>query len=267
MFGISSGNFVSASNVLSHFQNQRAARFHERRPNSIQYESPEFADFTLGVQYGPDEAKGNPGVGQDAKWWSYGIKYEREKFNLSVQQEIHYDTFGGSANIISTLRNGTTSGTGGFTADASANSKDTATRFSAEFKPGAHRFTVDVAQIEYKESSALAAPRFSNYKHVNWAVGWEAQWGGGPWKTAVQYVKAAEGSCSLTGGASCSTSGLGAYQVSLGVAYNLSKRTMLFAIGAQLENDRAAAYDNFSNAQPGVGADITQWALGVSHSF
>src|SRR2546423_3589526 len=52
MFGISSGNFVSASNVLSHIGvgNNNAARFHERKANSIQYETPQFAGFTAGFQ-------------------------------------------------------------------------------------------------------------------------------------------------------------------------------------------------------------------------
>jgi predicted porin len=267
MFGISSGNFVSASNVLSHFQNVRAARFHERRPNSVQYETPEFSSFTAGIQYGPDESKGNPGTTQDARWWSYGVKYGSERFYASLHQELHYDTFGGSNNVFSGIRNGTTAAaTGTFTADTSAHSKDQATRFSAEFRPGAHRFTADIARIEYKESSSLAGTRFQNYRHVNWAVGWEARWGGA-WRTAVQYIQAGEGSCELSGGVGCTTAGLKAKMLTGGVAYSLSKRTFLFAIGAQLTNDRSAAYDNWSNANPAVGADITQFALGASHTF
>jgi predicted porin len=57
MFGISSGNFVSASNVLSHIGigTNNNARFHERYNNSLQYQTAELAGFQAGVQYVPDE--------------------------------------------------------------------------------------------------------------------------------------------------------------------------------------------------------------------
>src|SRR5580765_1708247 len=61
MFGIASGNFISASNVLSNngIGSSGNSRFHERRPNSIQYQTAEFAGFQAGLQYGPDEARGD----------------------------------------------------------------------------------------------------------------------------------------------------------------------------------------------------------------
>src|SRR3989440_5336716 len=59
MFGISSGNFVSASNMLSHIGVGRdnTPTFHERKANSIQFETRQFAGFTAGYQYSPDEAR------------------------------------------------------------------------------------------------------------------------------------------------------------------------------------------------------------------
>jgi predicted porin len=67
-FGISSGNFVASSNVLSDMGlggeagvGRDDTGFHIRAPNSIQYETPEFGGFQVGIQYSPDEAKGNPG--------------------------------------------------------------------------------------------------------------------------------------------------------------------------------------------------------------
>lgn len=53
MFGVKSGNFVSGSNMLSHIGlgTNSNARFHERAPNSIQYETPSFGGITAGIQY------------------------------------------------------------------------------------------------------------------------------------------------------------------------------------------------------------------------
>src|SRR5258706_11709763 len=61
MFGISSGNFTSASNVLSQIGigSNTAARFHERRANSVQIESGEYAGVNAGFQYLPDEGRGD----------------------------------------------------------------------------------------------------------------------------------------------------------------------------------------------------------------
>jgi len=261
MFGISSGNFVSHSNTLSSngVGSNRLARFHERAPNSVQYLSPEFGDFQAGVQWMADETKGNPGNKLNKQWWSYGVKYESDRVYASVHQEIHDDQFGGSA---------TSNGPGvSNIGSPDARSKDTATRLSGAFKitPN-HRITGDVARLHYKESGQAGAGRFDKLEKTNFAVGWEARWGG-PWRTGISYVKVNEGSCSLTGGVNCSTSGTDGNQVNLGAAYDFSKRTFIYAIAAKLTSGESAQFDNSANSTPARGADITQFAIGVSTSF
>jgi predicted porin len=268
MFGISSGNFISHSNQLSAngVGNSRLARFHERAPNSIQYLTPEFGDFQIGIQYSPDEIKGNPtpatATGLDRQWWSYGIKYEAQRFYVSVQQEYRKDMFGGSstATAVSNL-------TGGSPITGSEHSKDTATRLSGVFKlTPDQKFTADIARLEYKESGQAAAGRFEDLKKTNWAVGWEARWGG-PLRTGVSYVHMNEGSCTLSGDVACTTTGLDGNQVNLGTAYDFSKRTFIYAIYSKVTNGESALFDNWANGTPARGADVTQFALGVSHSF
>jgi predicted porin len=263
MFGISSGNFVSHSNTLSSngVGTSRNARFHERLPNSVQYLSPEISDFQLGITYGPDEQKGNPGNNLNKEWWSYGVKYEAERFYASIQQEKRKDLFGGSSTATAaTVANPTG-------ATTAAHSHDTATRLSGAFKiTQNHRITGDVARLEYKESGQIGAGRFEKLEKTNWAVGWEARWGG-PFRTGVSYVKVNEGSCSLTGGVSCSTSGTDGNQVNLGAAYDFSKRTFIYAIYAKLTAGESAQFDNSANSTPARGADTTQFAVGVSTSF
>jgi predicted porin len=258
MFGISSGNFVSASNVLSHIgvNNNRLARFHERRPNSIQYETPQFAGLTAGLQYSPDETKADVGNNFDGSLYSAGVKWDSGPFYASLHHERHNDFFGGSANAASSLSNIGTAG---------AHSRDKATRASGEWRFGGHRLVVDVARMEWKERGQAAGTKFASYKHTNWGLGWDARWGG-PWRTAIQYLRGSEGKCTLTVG-DCSTTGLKGQQVSLGVAYTLDRQTFLYAIAAHLRNDKSARYDNWAASSPARGGDVSQAAVGLSYTF
>jgi major outer membrane protein P.IB len=264
MFGLNSGNFTSASNTLSHIGLgvNRLARFHERAPNSVQYEAPSFGNFTAGIQFSPDEQKGNPGETRNRKLWSYGVKYEGGPIYASVHQEKHYDFFGGSNNVATAFVNNDAAGLA-----AGGHSVDTATRFSGAFKLGTdHQFTVDVARLEYTESGQRSAGRFDSYKRVNWAVGWEARWGG-PFRTGIQYVRMNKGTCTLSGGVGCDTAGLNGNHLSLGTAYDFSKRTFVFALYSQLTNGPSARFDNWPNGDAARGADTKQFAVGVQHRF
>jgi len=281
MFGISSGNFVSASNVLSMIGSGRnnVARFHERANSTIQYQTAEFAGFQAGVQYAPDEARGDPGRSKNANLWSYGIKWDSQMFYASVHQEIHNDYFGGSINSASGLRNGTTdpgsavapvtASTGEFNPTGAAHSRDTATRFSGEVRfsgPLAGRVTLDVARLKYSETGQAGNGKFQEYRKPNWAVGAEA--GTGPWRFATQYVRAGAGACKLTGdNVDCSTDGLQSWLWTLGVRYRFDRQTFVYAIAAKLNNGPSAIMDNWAASNPNRGEDIKQAAIGVSYSF
>src|SRR5882762_3007645 len=263
MFGLTSGNFISPSNVLSQIGigNSGTARFHERAKNSIQYQTPEFQGFQAGLQYSPDETKNDvPSTGLNKELWSMGVKWESGPLYLSAQYERHNDFFGGSNNISSSLSN-TVSGV----PTPGARSKDTAMRFSAAYKFGNHRVAGDIARLKYEESGQVAAPRFVSYEHTNWAISFESSWGG-PWRTAIEYVTGGEGTCKLTIG-DCSTTGLKGALFGGGVAYDLDKQTFLYALAAQLKNDPSAIYSNWAASKPARGADITQIALGMAYRF
>jgi len=258
MFGISSGNFVSASNVLSHIGvgNNRSARFHERRTNSIYYETPTFANFTAGFMYGPDEAKTND---INANLYSYGVKWDTERFYASLHQELHNDFFGGSNNVaVTALRNNTTPG---------AHSHDRATRFSAEIRviPN-NRIVLDIARLSYKETGqAPGAVRFQSYEHTNWGIGYELTVGS--WGFATQFLQGGQGSCQLTAGAGCSTEGLRGRMLTVGTRYRFDRQTFVYAIGAALQNDKSARYDNWAADSPNRGGEIKQAAVGISYTF
>ena len=256
-FGVSSGNFVSPSAVLSahglgledsEFDN---TGFHIRAPNSIQYESPEFGGFQFGLQFSPDERKGNPGRDLNANLWSMGVKYEAGPLYASIQHERHKDWLEFAANLGS----------------SNTSSKDQATRLSAGYRitPN-HKITGDIAWMEWKESGSPVVGDPESFERTSWAIGWEARWGG-PWRTEVNYVVADEGDCSFTGGVPCDTDGLGGSMFSVGVGYSLSKRTLIFALFSKLKNDDLAQFSNTNTFDPNVGADTTSFAIGVSHSF
>lgn len=260
-FGVSAGNFTASSNVISQIGvgNNRAARFHERRKNSIDYETPKIAGFQGAIHYSPDEAEGDPGVTRDENLLSYGVKYGGEPLYVAVAQEIHNDFFGGSNNVAPSLSNLT---------DPNARSRDMATRLRVAYTVAkAHRITFNIARLQYKErGQTLAAPRFESYRHNTWAIGWEARWAG-PWRTSVEYSAGEEGSCSLTGGAACSTDGLSGRLLAGGVAYSLDRQTLLYVLAARLTNGASARYDNWPGGSPARGADTTQMALGLRYDF
>jgi predicted porin len=260
MFGIASGNFVSASNVLSQsIGNARAARFHERRTNAIDYETPTFANITAGVMYGPDETRSGS---RNATLWSYGVKWDTERFYASVHQEIHNDFFGGSSNVgLASLSNSNP-------ADPNSHSRDMATRASGEVRFAQQRIVLDVARLTYNEfGQTVATPRFETYKHTNWAIGWDGGFGG-PWRFATQFIRAGSGTCSLTGTApaGCTTTGLQATLLTAGARYRFDRQTFVYLIAARLNNGPSALYNN-SNPTPARGGDTTNLAAGISYSF
>jgi predicted porin len=50
------------------------------------------------------------------------------------------------------------------------------------------------------------------------------------------------------------------------VAYYFSKRTWLFFMAQWLKNETSANFSSGSQ-QPNLGEDVTQYALGIHHSF
>jgi predicted porin len=280
LFGLTSGNFISPSNVLSKIGvgSSSNARFHERATNTIQYQTPEISGFQAGLQYAPDETHADvgstspsatvTGTNLNSTLWSGGVKWEKGGLYLSAQHEIHKDRFGGSSNVVTALKNGTGSGTSSspFAAAAGAHSKDTATRFSVAYKIKGHKIGADISRLKYdEEGQAPGVAKFDEYRTTTFAIAWEADWPG-PWRTAIEYVRAGDGSCKLTIG-DCSTTGLKGELWGGGVAYDLDKQTFLFVLLAQLKNGDSARFDNWAASSPTRGADITQGAIGMAYRF
>ena len=287
--GVSSGNFVQTNPVLRQVGfaqggsgPNRAARFHERRSNAIDFASP---NFFGGLQYLMQYSTGNPSETsitsnppRNPRFVSMALKWESGPFYLAAMHETHFDMFGASSQfraqrdasvdpvagtitpvrLASVMRN---------SEDPSVNSKDTAAQFTAMYKVGGHTFEADYIKKDYKENGENSGitGRFQEYKNNAWMAAWEARWSS-QWRTAVTYVSASAGTCSLFN-AACSTAGLEGKQMSLGVSYYLDPSMYVFVIGSKIENGASARYDNVSNGAPATGEDVTQYALGLAYNF
>jgi predicted porin len=254
--GVSSGNFTSTSNLNRHIGmggQANAARFHERRVNAVQYESPDLGPAEFKIQWSTNE---NKSEGRDPHVLSMGGSVEFGPLTLLLGHEIHYDLFGLSLNVPSSMRNN---------ANLLASSKDTATEVALKWKFGIHQFEVDANEKKYEERGAIGTGRVSSYKNNSYMFLWEARWSP-TWRTAFQYIRATAGKCTRVA-AVCNTDGLEGEQYGLGFAYHFSRRTYLFVMGTLVKNDYSASFNNTNNQDVAPGEDIRQIGVGLHTSF
>ena len=258
MLGITSGNFMALSNVLSKpgFGTSSASSFHLRRANSFIYESPTLSGFTGLFDWSPNETTGDATSGVI----STGVKYEGGPLYLALAYEQHKDMFGASLNVPTAIAN-TTNGV----ANPGATSNDQALRLTAQYRfANNFRTEFNVSQMRYNESGG-GVGKFDSYKHNTWSISAEKIIGAVT--LAASYGQSGAGSCSLVGGVACTTSGLNARMFNIGSSYSLSKRTSLFAVYSYMGNDASAVQSNWLNGKPADGQDISTVGIGISHSF
>lgn len=252
--GVSSGNFTSTSNLNRHIgmgTQNNAARFHERRVNAVQYESPDLGPVDFKVQWSTNEAKTDVPPLRDPRVLSMGGKVELGPFELMVGHEIHWDLFGLSLNSPSAMRNNT---------DPNVRSKDKASEVALKYKVGSHIFEVDANELKYDEPGAIVTGRVKSYKKNSYMFLWEWRMTNN-FRTAFQYIRSTAGSCTRVN-AECNTNGLKGEQFGAGFAYHFSRRTYLFVMATLVKNDFAAS---FSNGSQGVnpGEDIREIGVGL----
>ncbi len=261
--GVSSGTPMSTSNILRKpgFGTSNNARFHERRPNSIAYETKEMGGFTFGVQVATSEGTpavaANPATGS-SKTWSFGVKWDNGPLYLALAHEIHDNWYGGSAQAPSSMRN-----TG---AADNVDAKDKATQFTVEWRINkSNKVEFDWIRKEYKED-AIVANRFKSYTNDAWQVVFESRLSD-KWRVSGHYVNSAKGSCERVN-AVCTTDGLEGKKYMIGGGYYFSRRTWAYAVANQVKNGKAARFSAASEfGSPNPGEDFRQLIMGVAHSF
>ena len=255
ILGISSGTPVSSSNILRKvgFGTSNASRFHERRTNSVRYDSPETGGWQAGLQWATQENKTTT-LGPSTTT-SVGVKYDQGPFYASLAYEVHNNFFGGSANAPSAQRNNAVGG--------SVSSRDTAVQAAVEWRFGTQKVEFDVIQKSYKEG-AIVAGRFESYKNTAWMVAYEGRFD--VWRVMAHYVGSGAGSCTRVA-AVCTTTGLEGNQLTAGVGYYLSRRTFLYAVYSNISNGAGARFAAADFGTPAPGEDIRHLMAGISHNF
>lgn len=262
ILGISSGTPVSSSNILrkAPFGTNNTSRFHERRANSIRYDSPKVGNFEIGLQVATQEAPitvgALTGATGSAKTYSVGLKYETGPIYASLAYELHDNWYGGSSNARTSQSN----------IGSGIKSKDSAIQAAVEWRiTKDQKVEFDVIRKNYDEK-AVVANKFRNYKNMAYLVGYDGRFAGG-WRVMAHYVRSQAGSCTLVN-ATCSTSGLEGSQVTAGVSYSLSRRTYVFAAYSQITNGASARFAALDLGGPVVpGEDTRHMLAGVAHSF
>lgn len=259
VLSISSGTPMSTSNILRKvsFGANNAARFHERRANSIRYDSPEFAGgFEAGLQVATGEnPNATTGIGPQ-KTYSMGLKYDKGPWYFAVAHEIHDNYFGGSVNSPSAMRNN---------AQVGITSKDKATQYTVEWRATKqHKIEFDVIQKSYKEGANVTG-RFESYKNTAYLVAVDSRWNA-QWRTSLQYVKASAGSCTRVA-AVCSTDGLEGSKLLAGGAYYFSRRTFAFLVVDKMTNGKSGRYAANDFGAVNHGEDTTHFIAGIHTAF
>src|SRR5713226_6471207 len=256
---------VLSANVLSRpaFSTGAAtdlSSFHLRTSNDLEYDSPKLGGFTVMLNYAPDEAKT---FNKSAYLRDIGVKFEQGPLYVALANELHNDFFGAS----STLPGGAGGIANPLTGATGVHSKDTATRLSSKYTlPSNTTLGIDVAQMEYKENGGVGR-KFENYKHQ--AMSLVAQQQLGNLGLAVSLVTSARGTCSFADGSNCDTSGLDGQMLNLGVRYNFSKRTGVFALYSKITNKDSAQFNNIGSSVTTIspGVDPEAFGIGIITSF
>jgi hypothetical protein len=180
-----------------------------------------------------------------------------------VAYEIHDNWYGGSSNARTSQSN----------IGTSATSKDTALQAVVEWRiTKEQKVEFDVINKSYEETAtATATGKFKNYKNTSWMVAYDGRFAGN-WRLMAHYVSAGAGTCAIAytsaTNAGCSTDGLKGSQLTAGLAYNLSRRSYLFAAYSLITNGSAGRFNaNDLSTAPSAGEDSRHLLAGFAHSF
>jgi len=252
MLGLSSSNFISTSNIMSNVGWKTAGgttSFHTRIGNQMRIVSEKINGFQAGFSYRPDQNR----TATQNQWLSAAaIRWSNDNFYVSLHQETHndYRTFSGTGatEASSTLLS------------ASPGSKDTGTRLSLEFEQELYSVAAEFANLKYTEN-AQTVGKFASYTHNTYALRGEFKVQP-KWTLGANYAYEADGSCSLSGGAVCTTNGLSGSLTSVGAKYNYSKELALFMLYAVNKNASNAVISSST-----IGGNITNVAAGIQVKF
>ena len=235
------------------------ASFDRRQGNSVQYWSPNFSGFSFRADYSVNEGRGaivtgGPVIAPTVA--AFSAQYDMGQLSLRYGYEQHNDYFG------MTQLGGSAAGTA-----TNTSSKDRGHKFVVLYRIGRTRLTGLVEQLEYRNDDGTAGA-VKGYKRTAW-YGVIEQFFANNSSVWISYGRAADGSCTRVGGASCSTRAIGADYMTLGYIYRFSKRTEVFAAYYRMNNKENGTYSPgpFIALAPAPGADTQGAGVGIIHFF
>ena len=258
MLGVSSSNINSTSGIISGVgwkPNSAAttaagtSSFNTRIGGQFQYETPSMGGVRAAFSYRPDDTKT---LAKDASLMSAGLKWSDSKYYIGAGYERHndYRAFSGTGAVeaATTIYN------------KDPRSQDTVLRGSVAYTDGPLKLAADVTSLEYTEAAATVG-KFTGYKTTAWQVSGEYSLTAN-WVVAANYASNDAGSCSLLGGATCSTFGQGGTLLSLGGMYKFDKSIGIFALYTLNTANESATF-----ASSRIGGKATNMAMGLQVKF
>jgi len=213
---------------------QNTSSFDRRQKNILQYQSPVWGGFSATLGYGLPEEKLT--VPRNPALYSMAAAYNRGALGVALAYEVHqhYQTAG---------RN------------------DDAIKFGVSYQFSSTRLSALYEHLHYRTATG-DLERNGAYVSVVQQVGT------GSIRAGLGWVGNGTGNATETIGFFRSGPGTGAWQLTVGYDYPLSKRTGLYAYYSRINNHGNAIYD-FAINPAGVkaGADPQVFALGMRHNF
>lgn len=257
MLGVSSGNFVGTSRILSgvSWRGQGEVTFHNRRGSTLAWQGPAWGGLEAGISHSFDAGSTVPG--NDDTLTAAGLRWRRGDWYAAIATEIHRNWLPVSHGD----RAAAPSSTSILNAPATARSRDQAWRLSAGWTPKGWRFGADLAQLRYTENDAVElAGKFRSY--TNTTAQFSAERRLGDWRIGFNHARGTAGDCRLSGDIRCSTQGLGGHLTTLGAMHQINRELAVFLIGQHVHNAPGGRFSSAPN-----GATVRSVALGLKYEF
>ena len=227
---IMGNGFVTAANGVS------PQSFDRRQPNLVQYATPDWGGVSARVAVSMPEnrtATTNPIA------WSGLVSYESGQWYAAWGHEYHGDYF-------------------------YSGSHDYADRVGLVYAIGGVRLRAAYERLSYEPAPGQSVRRDA------WQAA--ATYNRGPHTFRASYTQGGNAhgnTVQAVGGIGLPGTDSGAWQVSLGYGYTLSKRTELWAAYTRLVNHATASYNLSANSVSGLkaGDAVSGFGLGITHNF
>lgn len=270
-FGVSTGNTISPiKTATDRASSSGDASFSRRQDNSVQYWTPRWNGFTARamIATGGEQISGYAGK---PLIWATSLNWQKGPLTLTAAYEQH-DNFFGVATLFSRAATGRGIGSRiGPITDTS--SRDYGVKLGARYDFGHTRLSLIWERLVYSQDGVVPADSPTLMRYERDALWLGVQHTVGRLTLQGSAGVADQGKCRVASTdpaqQDCSTDGLGAYMLSLGVKYSLSTRTDVYAQYARIFNGRSASY-NFSPGGvfgAGVGSDPQAFGIGIIHQF